>query len=104
MPAWDSSLVCHKFQFSNDKHPSIRLRSDTSPLVHLSPSGPLARKRGGIAEGATYFVAQSKCRRPISPKRFLAGPPLGGGGVLPCCRTRFEGKDTAAPWCRHTDW
>ena len=34
---------------------------------------------------------------PISPKRFWAGAPLGGGGVLLCCRTRFEGKDTGAP-------
>src|SRR5271157_1775852 len=77
MPAWAPPLFCHKFQCGNDKHPSSRLRSDPSPSVHLSPLGPLAWKCGGSAEGATYFVAQRRCRWLISPKRFWAGAPLG---------------------------
>src|SRR5271157_1100176 len=62
---------------------------------HPFPSGPLAqstRDRGW----ATYFVAQSKRGWPISPKWFLAGAALeGGGGVmksgcLPSWRDGFE--------------
>ena len=47
---------------------------------HLSPLDPLARKRGGSAEGATCSVAQSKRDWSISPKCFLAGATLRGWG------------------------
>ena len=50
---------------------------------HLSPLDPLARKREGSAEGATYSVAQSKRGWFISPKWFLAGQRSGRGAVLP---------------------
>src|SRR5271157_1142696 len=91
----------HSFVISYDMT-TINTRTIGSALTlhrhfHLSPLDPLARNRGGSAEGATYFVVQRKCMWPISPKRFWAGAPLGGGGVLLCCRTRFEGKDTGAP-------
>src|SRR5271166_3799659 len=62
---------------------SINARTIGSVLTlhrhfHLSPLDPLARRRGGSAEGATCSVAQSKCEWSISPKWFLAGATLRG--------------------------
>jgi len=74
---------CHKLLFDNDKHLISRPCSDASQSFPSLSHGSTGSKRGGSAEGATYFVAQSKRGWSLSPKRFLAGATLGGGGVLP---------------------
>ena len=82
MPPVGLPIICHKWLYSNDKHPLSRPCPDTSqsfPSVSLGFTGSKAPKEHGRA---TYFVVQSNRGRPLSPMRFLAGAMLGGGGVL----------------------
>ena len=67
---------------------------------HLSLLDPLARKRGGSAEGATCSVAQSKRDWSISPKWFLAGATLRGWGrasVMPDPGRRHRHRCAVVP-------
>ena len=73
--------ICHNTLLTNDTHPMNQSccgcsRSFPSvPLIFLEPK---CERR---AEGAEYFVTQSKRDRPISPRWFLEGQRSGVGAT-----------------------
>jgi hypothetical protein len=74
-------IICHSTLLGNDIHPRNRSRSGCSRSFLSVPLIFLESKSEGRAEGAAYFVAQSKRDRPISRHGSNAGHSSGVAGV-----------------------
>src|SRR5271157_1510899 len=91
-----------------DNHPSAFLAGGTArggvlPWCRTRYDGTTSARRMTVARTAPKIHPGLVHVARQTPSAFLAGG-TARGGVLPWCRTRYDGTDLGAPYDRRTNW